>query len=461
MSIKIVNKLDELNLKDKYINYLYEPRFSKKLDSNWKRHLFFTEIKNDFIKDVSSFGFSPYIQETYSNQIRDKNIMKFKKKNYEIGFLNYIHRKYIKSTDLKNNYNTFNYLKENINHPYSCKSLEIRRLLFKEEKEKSKKKKSKNNKNNSFYKMMKIIKNKKLKNENNNLTDRNNNNNNKNDNFLSKALKRIEEQKKKTKNLKKNKKIFYTNNNTKNIDDIYDSDNEIIENDKLKNKYKIVKDSHYIINTEKNLPKYKKVFRKKVIKNQILKMAEIFQKDLFKTYKKNYSTSNSLRNSRKSIKFKNDLNFIISNNEKKFNNFEFENNENIQNFIKKNFFKTSLNKRNNLEKEFKNNILTLSNLKLKNININKILNNLSGENEEENENISTNDKTNRKKKYFFNLENASNGIFRQSIIQTQQNKRLKKIFAEEDKISDKYIIKIPKRTETFSKRFVKQMSKFS
>ena len=100
-------------------------------------------------------------------------------------------------------------------------------------------------------------------------------------------------------------------------------------------------------------------------------------------------------------------------------------------------------------------------MKLKNININKILNNLSGENEEENENISTNDKTNRKKKYFFNLENASNGIFRQSIIQTQQNKRLKKIFAEEDKISDKYIIKIPKRTETFSKRFIKQMSKFS
>jgi hypothetical protein len=93
--------------------------------------------------------------------------------------------------------------------------------------------------------------------------------------------------------------------------------------------------------------------------------------------------------------------------------------------------------------------------------MNKILNNLSGENEEENENISTNDKTNRKKKYFFNLENASNGIFRQSIIQTQQNKRLKKIFAEEDKISDKYIIKIPRKTETFSKRFVKQMSKFN
>ena len=458
MSIKIVNKLDELNLKDKYINYLYEPRFSKKLDSNWKRHLFFTEIKNDFIKDVSSFGFSPYIQETYSNQIRDKNIMKFKKKNYEIGFLNYIHRKYIKSTDLKNNYNTFNYLKENINHPYSCKSLEIRRLLFKEEKEKSKKKKSKNNKNNSFYKMMKIIKNKKLKNENNNLTDRNNNNN-KNDNFLSKALKRIEEQKKKTKNLKKNKKIFYTNNNTNNIDDIYDSDNEIIENDKLKNKYKIVKDSHYIINTEKNLPKYKKVFRKKVIKNQILKMAEIFQKDLFKTYKKNYSTSNSLRNSRKSIKYKNDVNFIISNNEKKFNNFEFENNENIQKVIKKKLFKSS-NKKNDEEKLLKKNIVSLSNLNLKNINMNKLLKTFSNEfDDDDNENISTNDKTTRKKRYFYNLENASNGIFRQSIIQTQTNKRLKKIFAEEDKISDKYIIKIPKRVVTFSKHYEKNLSK--
>ncbi len=459
MSINIVKKLEEINIKDNFINYLYEPRFSKKLDNNWKRHLFFSELKNDFIKDVSSFGFSPYIQETYSTQIKDKNIMKFKKKNYEMGFLNYIHRKYIKSNDSKNKINSINYVKDNLNHPYSCKSLEIRRLLFKEEKEKKSKNKKKNNKNNFFFKMMKIIKSKNNNNnnENNNLTE-NNINNNKNDNFLSKALKRIEEQKKKSKKLKKNK--FYTNNNT-NIDDIYDSDNEIIENDKLKKKFKIVKESHEIINREKNLPKYKKVFRKKVIKNQILKIAEKFQKDLFKTYKKNYSTSNSLRNSRKSIKFKNDLNFIISNNEKKFNNFEFENNENIQNFIKKNFFKTSLNKKNNAEKEFKNNILTLSNLNLKNINMNKILNNLSGENEEENENISTNDKTNRKKKYFFNLENASNGIFRQSIIQTQQNKRLKKIFAEEDKISDKYIIKIPRKTETFSKRFVKQMSKFN
>ena len=459
MSLNIVKKLEELNIKDKYINYLYEPRFSKKLDNNWKRHLFFSEIKNDFIKDVSSFGFSPYIQETYSSQIKDKNIMKFKKKNYEIGFLNYIHRKYIKSNDSNKKINSFNYIKDNVNKHYSCKSLEIRRLLFKEEK--SKKSKKKINKNNNFFKMMKIIKNNNNNNnnnENNNLTENNIKNNNDDDNFLSKALKRIEEQKKKSKKLKKNK--FYTNNNI-NIDDIYDSDNEIIENDKLKKKFKIVKESHEIINREKNLPKYKKVFRKKVIKNQILKIAEKFQKDLFKTYKKNYSTSKSLRNSRKSIKFKNDLNFIISNNEKKFNNFEFEKNENIQNFIKKNFFKTSLNKRNNLEKEFKNNILTLSNLKLKNININKILNNLSGEFEEENENISTNDKTNRKKKFFYNLENASNGIFRQSIIQTQQNKRLKKIFAEEDKISDKYIIKIPKRVETFSKRFVKQMSKFS
>ena len=306
--------------------------------------------------------------------------------------------------------------------------------------------------------MMKIIKNKKLKNENNNLTDRNNNNN-KNDNFLSKALKRIEEQKKKTKNLKKNKKIFYTNNNTNNIDDIYDSDNEIIENDKLKNKYKIVKDSHYIINTEKNLPKYKKVFRKKVIKNQILKMAEIFQKDLFKTYKKNYSTSNSLRNSRKSIKYKNDVNFIISNNEKKFNNFEFENNENIQKVIKKNLFKSS-NKKNDEEKLLKKNIVSLSNLNLKNINMNKLLKTFSNEfDDDDNENISTNDKTTRKKRYFYNLENASNGIFRQSIIQTQTNKRLKKIFAEEDKISDKYIIKIPKRVVTFSKHYEKNLSK--
>ena len=188
-------------------------------------------------------------------------------------------------------------------------------------------------------------------------------------------------------------------------------------------------------------------------------MAEIFQKDLFKTYKKNYSTSNSLRNSRKSIKYKNDVNFIISNNEKKFNNFEFENNENIQKVIKKNLFKSS-NKKNDEEKLLKKNIVSLSNLNLKNINMNKLLKTFSNEfDDDDNENISTNDKTTRKKRYFYNLENASNGIFRQSIIQTQTNKRLKKIFAEEDKISDKYIIKIPKRVVTFSKHYEKNLSK--
>jgi hypothetical protein len=78
-SLTILNKAFEfINQEEKKINYEYEPH-CKKEDDSWKRHLFFFELKKDFIKDVTEFGFCPYIQKLCQEQRKDKTIMKFKK----------------------------------------------------------------------------------------------------------------------------------------------------------------------------------------------------------------------------------------------------------------------------------------------------------------------------------------------------------------------------------------------
>ena len=78
-SLKILNKaFDYIKEEEKKLYYEFEPHFDKE-DDTWKRHLFFFELKKDFIKDVTEFGFCPYIQKPCEEQRRDKNIMRFKK----------------------------------------------------------------------------------------------------------------------------------------------------------------------------------------------------------------------------------------------------------------------------------------------------------------------------------------------------------------------------------------------
>ena len=47
------NKLYEA---EKKINYEFEPIYNRE-NKNWKRNLFFKELKKDFIKDLKEFGF--------------------------------------------------------------------------------------------------------------------------------------------------------------------------------------------------------------------------------------------------------------------------------------------------------------------------------------------------------------------------------------------------------------------
>ncbi len=101
-SIKILDKaFDILNYEERKLNYEYDPRSAKK-DESWKRHLFFFELKRDFIKDIKDFGFCPYIQKPYDEQRKDKNIMKYTRKG-NLSRTDYIKNLYKKITNNSNN----------------------------------------------------------------------------------------------------------------------------------------------------------------------------------------------------------------------------------------------------------------------------------------------------------------------------------------------------------------------
>ena len=87
-----------LDKKEAKINYYYEPRFSKK-EKDWKRCYIINELKTDFIKDVNNFGFSPFIELSFKEQIKNKNIMKY------FNFNNYDFSQYIKKMNFLINKN--------------------------------------------------------------------------------------------------------------------------------------------------------------------------------------------------------------------------------------------------------------------------------------------------------------------------------------------------------------------
>ena len=91
MNLNILLKgLDRLNELDNYVNYEFEPKTSIFNKVVGKRNTYFDEMKQEFINDINTFGFSPYILQTYKDQRRDPNIKKFIKKKFNYGYTNYV-----------------------------------------------------------------------------------------------------------------------------------------------------------------------------------------------------------------------------------------------------------------------------------------------------------------------------------------------------------------------------------
>ena len=61
----LVKAFDKIYEIEKKVNYEFEPIYSRR-KKDWKRSLYYDELKNDFFKDVSEFGFCPYLIKTFS-----------------------------------------------------------------------------------------------------------------------------------------------------------------------------------------------------------------------------------------------------------------------------------------------------------------------------------------------------------------------------------------------------------
>jgi len=104
MNLFLINKeFEKLSKIDNYINYKFEPRYKIK---NCNRHIYFNDLKKDFEDEINTYGFSPFIQDTYINQKKDKNIMSYKTHYTNKGLTNYVKKK-----------NHLTKEKENINRP--------------------------------------------------------------------------------------------------------------------------------------------------------------------------------------------------------------------------------------------------------------------------------------------------------------------------------------------------------
>lgn len=118
-NLKLVNRAFEL-LKEEKINYYYNPIYFRK-NKSWKRHLNFSEIKKDFIRDIIDYGFCPYNEKTTEEQMKNKVLKKiFQEKNHD--YINHIKKlKLFKNKNLTDN-------KHKLNENSKIKDKEIKQI---------------------------------------------------------------------------------------------------------------------------------------------------------------------------------------------------------------------------------------------------------------------------------------------------------------------------------------------
>lgn len=64
MNLFFIDKeFKKLNVLEEYITFKYEPRSKIK---KGRRHIYYKDLKNDFVEELNAYGFSPFIQSNYS-----------------------------------------------------------------------------------------------------------------------------------------------------------------------------------------------------------------------------------------------------------------------------------------------------------------------------------------------------------------------------------------------------------
>jgi hypothetical protein len=88
MNLHFIGKeFERLGRLEDIINYQYEPKSNKRFG---KRNIYFEDIKLDFINEVNTYGFSPFILKNFSEQREDPNIMRYMTKKFNHGLTNYV-----------------------------------------------------------------------------------------------------------------------------------------------------------------------------------------------------------------------------------------------------------------------------------------------------------------------------------------------------------------------------------
>ena len=88
MNLHFIGKeFERLERLEDFINYQYEPKSNKRLG---KRNIYFEDLKLDFINEVNTYGFSPFILKNFGEQRDDPNIMRYMTKAFNHGLTNYV-----------------------------------------------------------------------------------------------------------------------------------------------------------------------------------------------------------------------------------------------------------------------------------------------------------------------------------------------------------------------------------
>ena len=167
----IIKDYENLSNYENKINYCFKPFINNvNNNKNFKRHFNFKEIQNDFISEISSFGFSPFINLSFFEQRNNKNIFKFFNNNIEYGLLNFVKRRFKinkrNSFDSNLNRNNNNKIKKSNSYFIRKKNIfnvnkeneyENNKYLFNIMKKISNEKKERENKNNLSFNFKSIF----------------------------------------------------------------------------------------------------------------------------------------------------------------------------------------------------------------------------------------------------------------------------------------------------------------
>lgn len=85
------NKFNYYKTLEEKNDFLFEPQIPK-TNRKLKRHINFVDLKEDFTEDLERFGFVPFLKETFRQQMKNKNILKYKKKFFNYGMSNFVKR---------------------------------------------------------------------------------------------------------------------------------------------------------------------------------------------------------------------------------------------------------------------------------------------------------------------------------------------------------------------------------